>query len=81
MRDVLLGFIHLPLVSHVSHEQTVDVAKHVVDGFSVVTVIGALVGYLPAIAALFTIIWTAIRIWETPTVTKLRTRYRAWRAQ
>jgi hypothetical protein len=56
-----------------------DVTKHVIDGFSVVTVIGALVGYLPAIAALFTIIWTAIRIWETPTVTKLRARYRAWR--
>lgn len=42
--------------------------KHILDGLSVVTVLGALVDVLPAVAALFTIIWTGIRIYETDTV-------------
>lgn len=45
-----------------------EVTKHAVDALSVITVIGTLMETLPAIAALFTIIWTAIRIWETKTV-------------
>jgi hypothetical protein len=45
-----------------------DTAKHVVDALSVMTVLGTLVEILPSIAALFTIVWTAIRIWETKTV-------------
>jgi len=42
--------------------------KHALDGVSVITVIGTLADVLPAVAALFTIVWTAIRIWETETV-------------
>ena len=42
--------------------------KHVVDGLSLVTVLGTLVDILPAVAAVFTIVWTAIRIYETDTV-------------
>jgi hypothetical protein len=42
--------------------------KHLIDGVSVVTVMGTLMSWLPAVAALFTIIWTAIRIYETKTV-------------
>lgn len=38
------------------------------DVISVTTVLGSLVGALPAVAALFTIVWTAIRIYETKTV-------------
>lgn len=45
-----------------------DTAKQVGDTLSVVTVVGTLMQYLPAIAALITIIWTSIRIWETDTV-------------
>jgi hypothetical protein len=45
--------------------------KHVLDGLSLVTVLGALVELLPAVAALFTIIWTGIRIYETDTVQQL----------
>jgi hypothetical protein len=45
--------------------------KHFLDGLSVVTVLGALVDVLPAVAALFTIIWTGIRIYETATVQKM----------
>jgi len=42
--------------------------KHVVDALSVATVLGTLVDMLPSIAAVFTIVWTSIRIWETDTV-------------
>jgi hypothetical protein len=42
--------------------------KHIVDALSVATVLGTLVEMLPSIAAVFTIVWTSIRIWETDTV-------------
>jgi hypothetical protein len=45
-----------------------ETAKYVIDGLSIITVIGTLAEMLPSIAALFTIVWTAIRIWETQTV-------------
>lgn len=45
-----------------------DTGKHVVDAASIGTVLATLAGWLPAIAALFTIVWTAIRIYETDTV-------------
>lgn len=53
--------------------------KHVLDALSVVTVAGALMEMLPAIAAMFTIIWTGIRIWETDTVRGLtgRSKYKS----
>ena len=43
-------------------------SKQIVDTFSVATTVGVLAGVLPALAALLTILWTAIRIWETDTV-------------
>jgi len=45
-----------------------ETAKHVADGVSVITVIGTLAEILPAIAALFTIIWTGFRIYELRTI-------------
>ena len=45
--------------------------KHIIDFASVATVLGALVEVLPAIAAIFTIVWTAIRIYETDTIQSL----------
>ena len=45
-----------------------ETAKHVVDALSFATVLGTLVDMLPSIAAVFTIVWTGIRIWETSTV-------------
>ena len=48
-----------------------ETVKTVIDGLSVVTVVGTLVDMLPSFAALFTVIWTGIRIWETDTVQKL----------
>jgi hypothetical protein len=45
-----------------------ETIKHVVDGLSIITVIGTLADMLPSVAAVFTIVWTSIRIWETTTV-------------
>jgi len=50
---------------------TDETVKHIADAASFVTVIGTLAGILPAVAALFTIVWTGIRIYETETVQKL----------
>ncbi len=38
------------------------------DAVSIATVLGTLAQVLPAVAALFTIIWTGFRIYETDTV-------------
>ena len=42
--------------------------KTLVDTASVATVVGTLAGILPAIAALFTIVWTCIRIYESRSI-------------
>jgi len=47
-----------------------ETAKHVIDALSILTVIGTLVDMLPSIAALISIIWSVIRIYETKTVQK-----------
>jgi len=45
-----------------------DTLKYAIDAASLFTVVGTMISMLPAIAALFTIIWTVIRIYETKTV-------------
>jgi len=52
-------------------EHLQESTKHVLDGASVVTAIGTVMQILPSIAAVFTIVWTAIRIYETKTIQKL----------
>lgn len=46
-------------------------SKHVLDLISIGTVAGTLIGFLPSMAAILTIIWTIIRIYETKTVQKI----------
>jgi hypothetical protein len=41
--------------------------KFVIDMASITTVVGTLWGALPALAALFSLIWSLIRIYETKT--------------
>ena len=53
-----------------------DTIKHLGDALSVGTVLGTIAGYLPAVAALVTIIWTGIRIYETQTVQRWLKRRR-----
>jgi hypothetical protein len=52
-------------------EHISETGKHVGDAVSIVTVVGTLAQVLPSIAAIFTIVWTSIRIYETDTVQKL----------
>jgi len=48
--------------------------KHAADGLSIGVMVGTLANILPSIAAALTIIWTAIRIWETDTAKRLTGR-------
>ena len=43
-------------------------AKTIVDGIAVSGGIASIVGWLPDITALLTIIWLSLRIWESDTV-------------
>jgi hypothetical protein len=44
--------------------------KHVLDGLSLITVLGTLMDWLPAVAALLSIVWTLLRIYESKTIQK-----------
>ena len=55
-------------------EHNQETLKHMIDGASILTVIGTLVEFLPAVSAILSIIWVAIRIYETETVQKLVNR-------
>lgn len=48
--------------------------KTFLDVVSISTVIGTVTDMLPAVAAVFTIIWTGIRIYETDTIQRLLKR-------
>ncbi len=50
------------------HSHAADVAKSIGDAASIATVVGTMAQVLPPLAALFTIVWTSIRIYETDTV-------------
>ena len=52
-------------------EHMSETGKHIGDAVSIVTVVGTLAQVLPSIAAIFTIVWTSIRIYETETIQKL----------
>ena len=55
-------------------EHNQETVKHMIDGASILTVIGTLVEFLPAVSAILSIVWVAIRIYETETVKKLLNR-------
>ena len=52
------------MAMHMATEST----KTLIDVLSVVTVIGTIGDVLPPLAALFTIVWTMLRIYETQTI-------------
>ena len=56
--------------------ESVEIAKHVGDAVSVFTVVGTLLEMLPSVAALITIVWTGIRIYETDTVKNIISRWK-----
>jgi hypothetical protein len=56
--------------------ETEEWLKLGIDGISVVTMLGALFDMLPSVAALFTILWTGIRIYETDTIQSIIKKFR-----
>lgn len=48
--------------------------KHMVDGLSIGVLLGTIAELLPHLASLLTVIWMALRVWESPTVQTWRTR-------
>lgn len=49
--------------------------KHLIDGASIGTIVATFLGWLPHVATVLSIVWIAIRIWETDTVRKLVARF------
>ena len=62
---------------HYVWEHISDDFKHIVDTLSIGTMLATVFQMLPGIAAIFTIVWTAIRIYESATVQKLLGRSNA----
>jgi len=56
-------------------EEAQQIVKTVGDVTAVSVVVATLMSWLPAIAALFTVVWTGIRIYETHTVQHLIHKY------
>lgn len=50
--------------------------KHAIDAVSFGTAVATVAGWFPSLAAIFTIIWTGIRIYETKTVQHIISRFR-----
>ena len=57
-------------------QESQEIVKTVGDAVSVFTVVGTLIDMLPSVAALITIVWTSIRIYETDTVKDLIKRWK-----
>lgn len=49
---------------------------HIADALSITTLLASMANALPSVAALLTIVWTALRIYETKTVQSLIGRSR-----
>ena len=54
-----------------------DSTKHLLDFASIFTAVGTLLSWLPHLAAIFTIIWTSIRIYETKTIQQIVAKRKA----
>lgn len=61
-----------------SSNADMDLIMKVGDAISISVLVGHFVGVLPAIATIFTILFTAIRIWELQTVQGWRATLRKW---
>jgi hypothetical protein len=57
-------------------DQVDEHLKQTLDIVSITTVFGTLMGILPSIAALLSIIWSVVRLYETDTVQKLLRKYK-----
>ena len=53
--------------TYLDHHETIKTAGDIA---AITITVGTIVNLLPALAAALTIVWTAIRIWETKTMQK-----------
>lgn len=53
-------------------QQVVHVAKTAGDTGAISALVAAWMGFLPHLATLLTVVWMAIRIWETDTIQRWR---------
>ena len=53
------------------NENIPQIAKQTADIVSYGTVVGAFLGYLPTLAAGFSILWISIQIWESQTFKRI----------
>jgi len=56
--------------------ENTQAVKYTIDTISVFTVIGTLMDILPPVAALLTIVWTCINIYESSTFQKFLGRFK-----
>ncbi len=59
-----------------STSQIPQVAKHILDVSSYGAIAATLLGYLPTIASVLSIIWITIQIWESKTAQHIRRKFR-----
>lgn len=57
-------------------DQVDEHLKQTLDIVSITTVFGTLMGLLPSIAALLSIVWSVVRLYETQTVQKLIAKFK-----
>ena len=50
------------------------------DSLAVGGTVATLAGWLPSVASLFTIVWLALRIWESDTAQHMIKRIKSWRS-
>ena len=55
-------------------DHLISVAKGAADAAAIGITVGAVMQWLPALAAIFTLVWTGIRIYETNTIQRLLRR-------
>ena len=60
-------------------ENLSDPAKHAVDALAGVTIIATLLKWMPAIAAVLAVVWTAMRIFES--YQNIRLNHHKWRGR
>ena len=76
MRRVLTRTSLVVYNDRMFNDNTQQVAKHVADATSYSAIIATWFGYLPAIAAAFSILWISIQIWESKTAARIRNKFR-----
>jgi uncharacterized membrane protein YqgA involved in biofilm formation len=62
------------VLTHHEAADWLDILKSTLDGISLGIVFTTIMGWMPSAAALLTVIWTLIRIWESRTVQEIRNR-------